>query len=106
MPMRIVSLSQPWVRPIVPGKAHANTEFGAKVHATVEDDEARARRQSIQEPHEPFPVQRAWDRNIGPEARKTSEERRAHKEQRQTRGMLTPAPETSWKAFFGTTKTA
>ena len=28
VPDRIVSISQPWVRPIVRGKAHANTEFG------------------------------------------------------------------------------
>lgn len=28
IPRRIVSLPQPWVRPIVQGKAHANTEFG------------------------------------------------------------------------------
>lgn len=37
VPDRIVSIAQPWVRPVVRGKAHANTEFGAKVHATVED---------------------------------------------------------------------
>ena len=30
VPDRIVSIRQPWVRPIVRGKAHANTEFGAK----------------------------------------------------------------------------
>lgn len=34
---RIVSIEQPWVRPIVRGKAHANTEFGAKVHLCIED---------------------------------------------------------------------
>lgn len=34
---RIVSIEQPWVRPIVRGKTHANTEFGAKVHLCVED---------------------------------------------------------------------
>ena len=32
---RIVSLSQPWVRPIVRGKASARTEFGAKISAGV-----------------------------------------------------------------------
>lgn len=32
---RIVSLSQPWVRPIVRGKATAQTEFGAKVSISV-----------------------------------------------------------------------
>ena len=30
VPDRIVSIRQPWVRPIVRGKAHANTEFDAK----------------------------------------------------------------------------
>jgi hypothetical protein len=35
---RIVSIPQPWVRPIVRGKAHANTEFGAKVHASIDGD--------------------------------------------------------------------
>ena len=37
VPDRIVSLSQPWVRPIVRGKAAANTEFGAKVHLSTDD---------------------------------------------------------------------
>lgn len=32
---RIVSLSQPWVRPIVRGKLNADTEFGAKVEMSV-----------------------------------------------------------------------
>lgn len=32
---RIVSLNQPWVRPIVRGKATAKTEFGAKVAVSV-----------------------------------------------------------------------
>lgn len=32
---RIVSLSQPWVRPIVRGKASAKTEFGAKISIGV-----------------------------------------------------------------------
>ena len=34
---RIVSISQPHVRPIVRGKAHAKTEFGAKVAVSVID---------------------------------------------------------------------
>jgi len=33
---RIVSLSQPWVRPIVRGKASAKTEFGAKISIGVD----------------------------------------------------------------------
>ena len=32
---RIVSLAQPWVRPIVRGKAKAKTEFGAKLSISV-----------------------------------------------------------------------
>ena len=31
IPRRIVSLTQPWIRPIVRGKAHANTEFGGRI---------------------------------------------------------------------------
>lgn len=34
---RIVSLSQPWVRPIVRGKSKAPTEFGAKISVSVVD---------------------------------------------------------------------
>ncbi len=44
---RIVSLSQPWVRPIVRGKAHANTEFGAKLHISMVDGYARIERLSF-----------------------------------------------------------
>ena len=32
---RIVSLSQPWIRPIVRGKSKAPTEFGAKISISV-----------------------------------------------------------------------
>ena len=35
IPDRIVSLAQPWVRPIVRGKAKSPTEFGAKVSISV-----------------------------------------------------------------------
>lgn len=34
---RIVSLSQPWIRPIVRGKARAKCEFGAKLDISVSD---------------------------------------------------------------------
>jgi len=34
---RIVSISQPWVRPVVRGKARAKTEFGAKISASMVD---------------------------------------------------------------------
>jgi hypothetical protein len=37
IPNRIVSIPQPWVRPIVRGKANANTEFGAKVNVSTDD---------------------------------------------------------------------
>lgn len=44
IPHRIVSLAQPWVRPIVRGKVHANTEFGAKLHISLVDGYARIER--------------------------------------------------------------
>ena len=44
IPRRIVSLAQPWVRPIVRGKAYANTEFGAKLHISLVDGYARIER--------------------------------------------------------------
>ena len=44
IPRRIVSLAQPWVRPIVRGKTHVNTEFGAKLHISLVDGYARIER--------------------------------------------------------------
>ena len=44
IPGRIVSLSQPWVRPIVRGKAKARTEFGAKLHISLTDGYAQVER--------------------------------------------------------------
>ena len=44
---RIVSLSQSWIRPIVRGKAHANTEFGAKLHISMVDGYAKIERLSF-----------------------------------------------------------
>jgi Transposase DDE domain./Transposase domain (DUF772). len=41
VPKRIVSICQPWVRPIVRGKTNANTEFGAKMHISIADGFAR-----------------------------------------------------------------
>jgi len=38
IPHRIVSISQPHVRPIVRGKAKAKTEFGAKISVSIIDD--------------------------------------------------------------------
>lgn len=37
IPDRIVSISQPYIRPIVRGKAKAHTEFGAKISAIIID---------------------------------------------------------------------
>ena len=34
---RIVSISQPYVRPIVRGKAKTPTEFGAKLHLSIDE---------------------------------------------------------------------
>ena len=39
---RIVSISQPWIRPIVRGKANASVEFGAKLDSSI-DTEGYAR---------------------------------------------------------------
>ena len=44
IPRRVVSLAQPWIRPIVRGKTHANTEFGAKLHISLVDGYARIER--------------------------------------------------------------
>ncbi|WP_300692551.1 hypothetical protein [uncultured Oscillibacter sp.] len=41
---RIVSLAQPWIRPIVREKTHANTEFGSKLHISLVDGYARIER--------------------------------------------------------------
>lgn len=38
---RIISISQPWLRPIVRGKAKANVEFGAKLDISVVDGWSR-----------------------------------------------------------------
>lgn len=48
IPNRIVSISQPWVRPIVRGKAKAKTEFGAKLHISLVDGYARMERLSFE----------------------------------------------------------
>ena len=41
IPDRIVSISQPWVRPIVRGKKKVKTEFGAKLHLSLAGGYAR-----------------------------------------------------------------
>ncbi|MGB4023578.1 MAG: IS5 family transposase [Acutalibacteraceae bacterium] len=45
---RIVSLSQPWVRPIVRGKAKAKCEFGAKLDISVADGFVRLEHTSFE----------------------------------------------------------
>ena len=47
VPDRIVSIAQPWVKPIVRGKAHANTEFGPKLHLSMVNGYARIVRLSF-----------------------------------------------------------
>ena len=44
---RIVSLGQPWIRPIVRGKANAKCEFGAKIEISVSDGFTRLERTSF-----------------------------------------------------------
>jgi len=44
IPQRVVSLAQPWIRPIVRGKAHANTEFSAKLHISLVNGYTRIER--------------------------------------------------------------
>jgi hypothetical protein len=44
---RIVSLGQPWIRPILRGKANAKCEFGAKVEISVSDGFTRLERTSF-----------------------------------------------------------
>ena len=48
IPNKIVNIRQHWVRPIVRGKAHARTEFGAKVHISMVDGYARIERISFE----------------------------------------------------------
>lgn len=38
VPYRIVSISQPWIRPIVRGKAKAPVEFGAKLDVSIDSE--------------------------------------------------------------------
>ena len=44
---RIVSISQPWLRPIVRGKTKAPVEFGAKLDISISDGFVRLERQSF-----------------------------------------------------------
>ena len=59
IPQRIVSLAQPWIRPIVRGKAHANTEFGPKLHISLVDGYARIERLDFEQFNESEDLWRA-----------------------------------------------
>ncbi len=56
---RVVSISQPHVRPIVRGKVRANVEFGAKVAISVVDGYARLERLNWDSFHEGHTLQAA-----------------------------------------------
>ena len=62
IPRRIVSLFQPWVRPIVRGKAHANTEFGAKLHISLSNGYIRIERLDFESYNEAEDLYRAVER--------------------------------------------
>ena len=62
IPRRIVSLSQPWVRPIVRGQAHANTEFGAKLHISLSNGYIRIERLDFESYNEAEDLYRAVER--------------------------------------------
>ena len=64
IPGRIVSLSQPWVRPIVRGKTHADTEFGAKLHISLVDGFIRMERLSFEPYNESVDFYRAVGRYL------------------------------------------
>ncbi len=59
---RIVSISQPHVRPIVRGKARANVEFGAKLAISVVDGNVRIERLSWDSFNEGLTLQEAVER--------------------------------------------
>ena len=61
IPGRIVSLFQPWIRPIVRGKAHANTEFGAKLHISLSNGYIRTERLDFESYDEAKDLYRAVD---------------------------------------------
>ncbi|HZK29100.1 MAG TPA: IS5/IS1182 family transposase, partial [Clostridia bacterium] len=59
---RIVSVHQPWVRPIVRGKQVANTEFGAKIATSLEDGYARMEHFSWEAFNEAKTLQKSCER--------------------------------------------
>ena len=62
VPNRIVSLSQPYLRPIVRGKAKAPVEFGAKLDISVTDGFVRLEKQSFDAYNEAFYLQEVIER--------------------------------------------
>ena len=62
VPDRIVSIQQPWVRPIVRGKATADVEFGAKVAISVVDELIRIEHLSWDAYNESTTLQESVDR--------------------------------------------
>ena len=66
-PDRIVSVSQPFVRPIVRGKAGKPVEFGAKLDISVVDGWTRLEcGQTLPKPGESQLLQGAWDPSFRP----------------------------------------
>lgn len=61
---RIVSISQPYVRPIVRGKAHVNTEFGAKIAIATMDGISTVDKISWESYHESYDLQIHIDRYV------------------------------------------
>ena len=59
---RIVSVSQPWVRPIKRGKASVNTEFGAKIAISTVDGFARMEHCSFENFNEALTLQESVER--------------------------------------------
>lgn len=59
---RIVSIAQPWLRPIVRGKAKAPTEFGAKLDISVADGFVRLEHQSFDAYNEAETLQEVVER--------------------------------------------
>ena len=59
---RIVSVHQPWIRPIVRGKQTADTEFGAKIAISVENGYSRIEKFSFEAFNESLTLQDSCER--------------------------------------------
>ena len=60
VPDRIVSISQPWLRPIVRGKAKAPVEFGAKLDISVVNGFTRPEYHSFNAYNEAMKLSDIW----------------------------------------------